>query len=84
MAIDKETILGMARDGGLAGPEIVELRALGGGVSYWLYAGSAGNRAFVMIDPAVDSAAEVRDMIGELRGIPRTRGNTLLGEPPLR
>jgi hypothetical protein len=80
--IPKDTVIDLARSAGLSGPEIVEMRTLGTPVVlYQLHCGTAGNKAFIEIDPE-DDAASVKEKIGVLKGVPQTRGNKLVGEKP--
>ena len=80
--IAKDTVIDMARSAGLAGPEIVEMRTLGTPVVlYQLHCGTAGNKAFIEIDPE-DDASSVREKIDVLKGVPQTRGNQMVGQKP--
>ena len=79
--IAKETLFDMARDTGLAGPEVVEERGSGYLLAYWVYGGTAGNRAFVKIDSGM-THSEAKAEIATLLNAAQTRGNQLAGARP--
>ena len=79
--IPKETLFDMARDAGLPGPEVVEERGSGYLLAYWVYGGTAGNRAFVKIDSEM-THSEAKAEIATLLSVPQTRGNQLAGQKP--